>query len=410
MRMPELKGYSPFQFAMFRIALGTYLAIHFAMLIPYGAELFSREGVLPDPSLNLTYSVFPNVLNLGPVSSPLGVSIVLSLLSLLSIFYTAGFYRRPIALILWYGWAALFNRNNLIANPGLPYIGWLLLASALIPDGEGMGVSKFKKEWRLPPELFFGAWILLAFGYTLSGIAKLKSPSWVDGMAFVHLLHNPLARDTALRDWMIRAPVFSLKLNTWISLFFEVAFLPLSFWLASRFLIWSSLLVMHLAILCFISFADLTGGMLLVHFFTFDPRWFPPKPEKESPIIFFDGVCGLCNHFIDFIFQEDHCALFRVAPLQGETAKKLGIQLSESETGGSIVLKDEAGLHYGSTAVLRIFAKLGGIWRVMSWAQIIPLLAREVVYRFIAKNRYRFFGKKETCRLPTESERGRFIS
>ena len=122
--MQQLKNYSPYQFSIFRIILGSYLFIHFVSLLPYAAEIWSNAGMLADPSVNLTYGVFPNLLY--SISSPLGVTIYVGVLSLLSVCFILGYQRSVISILLWYGWASLFDRNNLINNPGIPYIGWLL--------------------------------------------------------------------------------------------------------------------------------------------------------------------------------------------------------------------------------------------------------------------------------------------
>ena len=106
------------------------------------------------------------------------------------------------AVVLWYGWAALFNRNPLISNPGIPYIGLLLLLTTLVPAREHWRLpgSRAGSPFHVPRFVVVTAWILMAVGYSYSGIVKLASPSWVDGTAITHLLNNPLAR-----DWFLRA-------------------------------------------------------------------------------------------------------------------------------------------------------------------------------------------------------------
>lgn len=259
-------------FALFRVAMGLYLAAHFAMLVPYAGEVFSNAGMLPDPYLNPTAAYFPSLLNV--VTSPAGVQAVLAALTALALAFAAGLWRRPVAVVLWYGWACLFNRNVLIANPAIPYVGWLLLASALVPLGEGLTPFRARDpEWRMPPALVAGAWILMALGYSISGFHKMTAPSWLDGTAMLHLLSNPLARDSWLREVLLLAPHWLLKLLSWGVLALEAGFALYCLNGKSRFAAWALMVGMHLGIIAVIDFADLTAGMLLLHAFTFDPRW-----------------------------------------------------------------------------------------------------------------------------------------
>lgn len=275
-----MKEISRHQFAIFRIALGIYLALHFAQLIPYGSELFSNAGMLPEARLNLTFPIFPNPLAVW--DSPGCIRAFLAGLTLLAVGFAAGWQRHATAVFLWFGWACLFNRNNLILNPSIPYIGLLLLLSALVPPGEGWGVAKAKSSWQFPATVYWTAWILLAAGYSYSGGMKLLSPSWIDGSAFRHILENPLARPGPLREELLHLPAIWRQLATWGSLAAELIFLPLSFRLTTRMIVWLAMSILQIAILFAVNFADLTVAMLLVHLFTFDPRWLRLQREAKA--------------------------------------------------------------------------------------------------------------------------------
>ncbi len=125
-----------------------------------------------------------------------------------------------------------------------------------------------------------------------------------------------------------------------------------------------------------------------------------------KPIIFFDGVCGLCNKSVDFLIVRDKKQIFLFAPLQGETAKQKLPPVADME---SVVLLDEKGMHDKSTAALKILIRLGGIWKLSVIFFAVPKFIRDPIYNVIAKNRYKIFGKKESCRLPTPEERVRFL-
>jgi hypothetical protein len=265
---------TPRQFAWFRIVFGTYLAVHFAHLTPWAAELFSREGVLPTADLNPTHGILPNLLAWS--DSPAFVTGFLIVLAGLSVLFAAGICRHAAALLLWYGWACLFNRNVLISNPSIAYVGLLLLLTTLVPAREPFRVFGHKAssdKFYVPAGAYWTAWVLIAAGYTFSGIVKLASPSWVDGTAFWHVVHNPLARDGALRDLVLEMPAWGFQWLTWKSLALEILFLPLALWRWTRPLIWLAMVGMHLGIVALVSFADLSIGMLMVHLFTVDSRW-----------------------------------------------------------------------------------------------------------------------------------------
>lgn len=148
------------------------------------------------------------------------------------------------------------------------------------------------------------------------------------------------------------------------------------------------------------------------------PETFAPRPpEPDGPIIFFDGVCGLCDRFVDFVIARDRKGVFRFAPLQGETAAaRFGSQGPQRSQGShstdapsTVLLAEGPVLKARSDATLRILARLGGPWRLAGLLLLIPRTLRDGAYDFVAARRYRWFGKKESCRMPTPEERGRFL-
>lgn len=405
-----MKSYSKYQYALFRIVFGIYLIVHFIQVLPWAATIWSEQGILADARLNFTYGTFPNILWL--LDNPLFLYGFVASLLAASISFTLGYYRRSTALFLWFGWACLFHRNNLISNPGLPMVGWLLLANALVQKGEPWTLGKqshTSEKWELPKELFWGAWIIVGLSYTISGIDKLMAPSWRDGTAFSHLLANPLARNYFVTDWLMRLPNSVHKVLSWSALGIEIAFGFLCLFNKTRLFAWISIIALHLGILTVISFADLTFGVLMLHLFTIEPRWLTAKPVQASDrIVYFDGVCGMCNSTVDALMDMDSTRLLRFSPLQGEAAKN---QLPENIRVNldSIVYARNEIFYTKSTAILKILQDLGGPWYFLSFAQIIPKAIRDPLYTIIARNRYRWFGKKEKCRLPSPGERELFI-
>lgn len=135
----------------------------------------------------------------------------------------------------------------------------------------------------------------------------------------------------------------------------------------------------------------------------------PQEAAREHPIIFFDGVCGMCNRFVNVILGADAQGIFRFAPLQGETAKRLLPPMPSDPEEWSMLYLDARGLHDQSDASLEVYRRLGGAWVLLSLLRFIPQGIRNPIYRIIARNRYRWFGRRDTCRIPTPDEQDRFL-
>ncbi len=133
------------------------------------------------------------------------------------------------------------------------------------------------------------------------------------------------------------------------------------------------------------------------------------SPEVlNAPIVFFDGECVMCNTFLDLMMAIDQPMTLKVAPLQGETARQYLPPLATDPEDWSIYWLDKTGLYSQSDAVIRIAQRLGGVWALAAAAGIFPKMIRDGVYRAIAQNRYRMFGKRE-CRLPNPEDQARFL-
>ncbi|MBT8344195.1 MAG: DUF393 domain-containing protein [Sulfurovum sp.] len=398
---PSYLYYPAYQFALFRVIFGLYLLIHFLYLIPVSGEIWSNSGLISDVKFNLTYGAFPNILYL--FNSTMAVTFFVSVMALLSFFVMIGFFRRTSALLLWYGWACLFHQNNLILNPGLPMVGWLFLALALIPKGEGWGVEKIDESWAMPPILYWGAWVIVGVSYTISGIDKAMAPSWIDGSAINHLLNNPLARDYFIRDLLLSTPELFRQILTWSALVLEIGFALLVIFSKTRMYAWFMIIAMHLGILIIVDFPDLTLGVIMIHLFTFDASWF--KTEDKQRVIIFDGICGFCNRSVDTLIRIDTQKKFHYTSLQGEFMKTLTLNPDID----SIVFYENGTLYYKSTAILKILRSLGGIWIFTNLFYLIPRVIRDYIYDFIAKYRYKIFGKMESCRMPKDGGEELFI-
>ena len=408
-------GWTSGQYSVFRAVFGLYLCVHFAGLVPWGPELFSDQGVLARGTSSPLLHLFPNIFAVA--DSPLLVQGFLVLAAALSLLLAGGWCDRGAAIALWYLWACLFGRNPLIANPSLPYIGWLLLAHAAIPpvpygSWAARGKTYSSRAWRLPQGIFLAAWVLMALGYSYSGWIKLSSPSWVDGSALLRVLENPLARPGPVRSLLLAQPPAVLRWATWGALGLELGFAPLALVRRVRRWIWLAMVAMHLGLLLVIRFPDLTAGMLILHMFTFDPGWVPAARAEGVERLFYDGHCGLCHRFVRFVLFEDRSGnAFRFAPLQGATMEASVPEAQREQLPDSLVLRTADGrLVTRSSAVIHLLVHLGGSWRILGTVlAAVPAGLRDAAYDAVARIRYRLFRQpSDLCPLVPADVRARF--
>jgi predicted DCC family thiol-disulfide oxidoreductase YuxK len=127
-------------------------------------------------------------------------------------------------------------------------------------------------------------------------------------------------------------------------------------------------------------------------------------------ILFFDGYCSLCNSSVDQMVRWDQKGVLKFASLQGETAKRLLPNPASVENDPDTVLYLRGGqIHDRSTAILLSLKDIGGVWALLSVFLMVPKPLRDLVYRFVARIRYRVFGRRDTCRIPTPLERERIL-
>lgn len=131
---------------------------------------------------------------------------------------------------------------------------------------------------------------------------------------------------------------------------------------------------------------------------------------EDKNIIVFDGVCNFCNFWVNFVIDRDKSDKFRFASLQSEIgtemAKEAGVDASDPD---SFILKSRGKFYTRSSAGLMVARELGFPMNLLSVFIILPPVLRDFFYNLIAKNRYKLFGKSETCRLPSPQERAKFL-
>ena len=388
-------GWTGGQYSVYRAIFGAYLLIHFVALIPWAKEVF--ETILPREASPLL-KLFPNVLAFADVALPL-----IAIAAIACIFFSIGLYDRIAALVMWYALACLFGRNPLIANPSLPFVGWLLIAHALLPPAPfwsfaARGRVDPRGNWSMPAPIFGAAWIVMSLGYTYSGYTKLISPSWVDGTAFGRVLTNPLARPSFVRDLMLGLPDGFMTAATYGALALELLYAPLALFRRVRPWLWLAMLLMHLGLMVLIDFADLSFGMVILHLFTFDPAWVPRLAPATTDRVLYDGSCGLCHRSVRFLIAED-------------TAGTSFVYVPQEGGGSTVIIETADGRTLTKTAaVIHLMHRLGGMWRVLAIPfALIPRPLRDAAYDLVARVRYRVFGKtKEACPMLPPDLRSRF--
>ncbi|WDF65594.1 thiol-disulfide oxidoreductase DCC family protein [Flavobacterium sp. KACC 22763] len=132
---------------------------------------------------------------------------------------------------------------------------------------------------------------------------------------------------------------------------------------------------------------------------------------KNKKIVLFDGVCNLCSSAVQFIINHDKKDIFRFVSLQSDLGvlicKHLGISFSKMD---SIILYDpKTAYFYKSSAIIEIAKNFGGLWKLTPIFRIVPIFISDRIYDYVAKNRYNWYGKKESCMIPTPELKAKFL-
>ncbi|ELZ89495.1 thiol-disulfide oxidoreductase DCC [Haloferax elongans ATCC BAA-1513] len=133
--------------------------------------------------------------------------------------------------------------------------------------------------------------------------------------------------------------------------------------------------------------------------------------DIDAPIVLFDGVCNLCNGFVQFLIENDEDANLRFASLQSEVGQELlrSIDLPDDKNDSIVLIEDET-YYEKSDAALAIAGYLDGLYGHAPYLRFIPQSIRDRVYMLVANNRYSIFGKQDRCMMPTPDRQGRFLS
>jgi predicted DCC family thiol-disulfide oxidoreductase YuxK len=355
-------GWTGGQYSLFRIVFGLYLAVRLVRLALSGSETFSSRE--------------------APAA-------LLAAAAVASVLLAVGWRDRPAAAFLLCAGAWLWARDPRFADAGLPCVGFLLLAQAALPPAPYGSLSARGRGdpgggWRLRPAVFALAWILMAGGHSahaLSGLPQrsggavlaqvVEHPAWP-----LELLAAPLALVPSVRPWL-----------------------------------WLALVLLNLQRVVLFGPAEPALGLLMLHFFTFDPGWVKGRGGAVETL-FYDGSCALCHGAVRFLLAEDpEGRAFRFAPLDSAAFRSAAAAETRATLPDSLVVAASDGrLLTRSAGVLHLLQRLGGVWRILAvLGRAVPRPLRDGAYDLVARVRYRVFGRKdEACPLVPPALRARF--
>lgn len=359
---------SQWHFALVRCLFGTVLGV-----------LFLAKGWV---SIRLLVS---NGGHMGMADHPLGgffkgadavfpwvVPVIMLVLAIVSLLMAVGIRRQVLSGVLLVG-VMLMQWGH---GEGMLWLGvlWVLVAFMVIPRGEGGCIGDWAghPHWQCPKGVIIATWAVF-FGLFLTGVMRL-----FEGEPF----H---AFDQIQYAWVVVVMLF-----IWFRQTRVVAWLVMVLvhgMISPSVMAWALMVVMHL---------------ILVEF-----KWFQPRKRGIARLVLFDGVCGLCNGWIDLLLDIDTAKRLQFSPLQGEAAKSYA--LPNHIPLSSIIYVRGIYVFTKSRAVLEICRDLGGVWAIGSLLRIVPWFIRDAVYDWVAKHRYRWFGKWASCRRPSTEEQRRFL-
>ena len=430
---------SPYPLALFRIIFGGYFLCFFAINCWFLKLHYGFGGVLYDP---LVHPVSQHTPNLIIFFGPSFFWLFFFLTIIAGMFFTLGLFTRLSAFLAWILTISWFNYLGLGINSGdyiFRILTFLLLVAALAEhiqkvwslDAFLSRLRKKKSGGLLLGQPTIRAWTTRLFQfqfiliYVVAGVSKLFGNHWLDGTAMYYVF-NATAWTRFNFTWLAAHPLLVLA-ATYGTLLFEIIIFPVFIWprktktamivLGALFHLGIGLMlriftftyVVPLFYLCFLE--DYHIGWLRRKANVFVRSLSPHKKEAVPSVIFFDGVCNLCNESIQFVIKNDTGHYFHFAPLQSRAGEDILRRLGKSrEHFEAIILTKGNKVYEKSSAALLIAAGLDFPWPLFSIFLIVPRPIRNGVYDFIARHRYSWFGKQNTCMVPTPELESLFLN
>ncbi|OQW46905.1 MAG: hypothetical protein A4S09_03080 [Proteobacteria bacterium SG_bin7] len=299
--------------------------------------------------------------------------------TVLSLILMSGYLTMAAASLLFMLWLIKFQMQAFHSNPG----AFLILYSLFF-----FAAEKQEKVKNFVYQMF---WVLFIITVAFDLVTALNTSLdlFPFGMRYEHTHLPP-------KSW--------IQLRIAANIFFLCGMMVVPM----RAFAWSTFFIFHTGWMLSFGFSDFSSTFIFTLLFMFNPEWTTaPSDEKLKSIIFYDGICVLCNKFTNFLFKEDFAHHFYYAPLQGKTAKEK-LPRTDSAQIQSIVFFDENKCYYRLDAVIRILSEVGGIWHLAKILWLLPKNIRDKIYNWVANNRYDWFGTLNYCPLPTPEERQYF--
>lgn len=400
--------------SLFRVLLGSLSLIFFIHDAYYYQDIWGTGAIelLESQSNNFPFSIL-NIFQYFSLSNPL-LLFFIGVQTLTLISFTLGYRYRISSILATILLISFHQRNiNILSSADLlQRIFFILMVFA--PTNQYFSIQKFK-NYMAPPWIHRLIQIQISLVYIMTVIAKLKGSDWIDGSALYYA-----TRITDLTNFPVPFILDSklfLKIMTWSGIIIE-ALLGISLILKKpRIYVLTIGILFHLSIeyMMHIPIFEWLMVISLVAMLNLDD--YPIYMEKlkkilnpgKMNILYFDGYCTLCNSTIDYYIQKDKRMIFKYSSLQSSYAKKnlASEYVQDLET---VVFQKDNNIYKRSDAILVSFSLLRPYYKFVLILLIIPTPIRDYFYKILSKNRYKWFKKRETCRIPSKEEQKLFLN
>jgi predicted DCC family thiol-disulfide oxidoreductase YuxK len=396
---------SPLPLAALRIGLALTLLVQAWLLRSTVLDIFAGDGLIQgDLARALSTDGAPRISSLLPLLSHWHITETAAIHGFCAAYVIAlgllalGLFTRGSSIAAWLLHWVLMNTGETTSYGVDLYAHVFLFYLMFMPAGAVLSLDAFRRPAAVSSS---GARLALrvlqlhlCISYLCSAIEKGSGIQWWNGELMWRALSLPVYHVFDM-SWLAGFPHLSQAVGVG-SLVLEGGYFAFMWPRRTRPFWVAGMIGLHLGIAGMLGLGCFGVVMAILNFCVWAV---PSEPAAGGGIVLFDGVCGLCDRFVQFVIARDPAGAFRFAPLQ-------------PEAGGpprTIVLIEDGRRFTRSSAVLRIARGLPGAWPLLSLLLAIPAPLRDLAYDFVAKRRYRWFGRYDACRLPAPGVTARFL-